>query len=83
MSATAERVQRVNTATMDAIMAEVEALPLREQLEFAFTLCRKSRSHLPEDQRLQRIRVAFHNAAFNAWVLAHGDVLGVAHEDDL
>ncbi len=85
--ATAKRaealVQRVNTATIDTIMAEVASLPLEEQLAFVSTLCRRSVSGLPQDEYLHRLRAAHNSRAFLDWVLANADVLGVAHEDEL
>jgi hypothetical protein len=70
-----DRVERVNTSTMDAIMAEISELPFEEQRDFVFALCRTSDSILPENERMRRMSVAFNNEAFKSWVIAHEDRL--------
>jgi hypothetical protein len=66
-------IQRIQPSTMTSIMAEVLKLPPEWQMEFALDLCRKSRSTVAEDERQRRLRVAFKNDAFKAWVVANGD----------
>lgn len=66
-------IQRIDTSTIDGVMAEVLKLPLEWQVVFALDLCRRSRTGVEEGEFLRRIRVAFANKAFRAWAVANED----------
>ena len=67
-------IQRVDTSTITSIMATVLRLPPKWQMEFALDLCRVDRNtKTPRDVYERRVKAAFKNDAFTAWVRANED----------